>query len=179
MQGSLSSRLRVKALAASEDSRQGSDCHLPTLCRLEEVMSWFARKRILVPFDFSDEAHQAVDTALEMAISGAEVQVIHVAADLAVASPEVVWETQTEGLRTQKITHRFREEFAADKYRDLEFSVGFGDPGHGITDHAEKMAADLIVMPSHGRTGIKRLLIGSVAERVVRLAHCPVLVLRK
>ena len=43
---------------------------------------------------------------------------------------------------------------------------------------ADEWGADLIVMPSHGRSGVKRLLIGSVAERVVRLAHCPVLVLR-
>ena len=44
---------------------------------------------------------------------------------------------------------------------------------------AQEKHAELIVIPSHGRTGITRLLIGSVAERVVRLAHCPVLVLRK
>ena len=47
-----------------------------------------------------------------------------------------------------------------------------------ITELAAELKADLIVLPSHGRTGLKRLLIGSVAERVVRLAHCPVLVLR-
>ena len=62
---------------------------------------------------------------------------------------------------------------------DVIFQVQFGDPGHGITDYAEEVGADVIVMPSHGRTGLRRLLIGSVAERVLRLAHCPVLVLRK
>jgi nucleotide-binding universal stress UspA family protein len=54
-----------------------------------------------------------------------------------------------------------------------------GEPAHGIADYAQDKKAELIVIPSHGRTGITRLLIGSVAERVVRLAHCPVLVLRK
>ncbi|HCK41739.1 MAG TPA: hypothetical protein DHW22_08920 [Planctomycetaceae bacterium] len=49
-----------------------------------------------------------------------------------------------------------------------------GDPGHNITDYAKEIGAGLIVMPSHGRTRLKRMLIGSVAERVVRLAHCPV-----
>ncbi len=43
---------------------------------------------------------------------------------------------------------------------------------------AEQLHAELIVMPSHGRTGLSRLFIGSVAERVVRLAHCPVLILK-
>jgi nucleotide-binding universal stress UspA family protein len=46
-----------------------------------------------------------------------------------------------------------------------------------IAEYAKKKKADLIVVPSLGQTGLKRLLIGSVAERVVRLAHCPMLVL--
>jgi nucleotide-binding universal stress UspA family protein len=56
--------------------------------------------------------------------------------------------------------------------------VRFGDPGREIAAHAEELHAELIVMPSHGRTGLSRLFIGSVAERVVRLAHCPVLILK-
>ena len=60
----------------------------------------------------------------------------------------------------------------------MKIDVEIGDPGHRIADVAAKLGADLIVMPSHGRTGIERMLIGSVAERVLRLAHCPVLVLR-
>jgi nucleotide-binding universal stress UspA family protein len=57
--------------------------------------------------------------------------------------------------------------------------VRIGDPGHEIADCAAEIGADLVVISSHGRKGVKRLLIGSVAERVVRLSHCPVLVLRK
>ena len=60
----------------------------------------------------------------------------------------------------------------------VNLEIEFGDAGYRIADHAKQLNADLIVMPSHGRSGITRLLIGSVAERVVRLAHCPVLVLR-
>ena len=65
------------------------------------------------------------------------------------------------------------------KYRGVHTAVLLGEPAHGITDYAQEKGAQLIVVPSHGRTGLTRLLIGSVAERVVRLAHCPVLVLRK
>ena len=50
---------------------------------------------------------------------------------------------------------------------------------HEIADFAQEKKAELIVLPSHGRTGLTRLLLGSVAEKVVRLAHCPVLVLKK
>ena len=54
-----------------------------------------------------------------------------------------------------------------------------GDPGLMIADYAADVQADLIVMPSHGYHGVKRLLLGSVAERVLRHANCPVLVLRR
>jgi universal stress protein A len=56
--------------------------------------------------------------------------------------------------------------------------VLFGDPGQQIAIFAKEMKAGLIVMSSHGRTGLAHLLIGSVAERVLRLASCPVLILR-
>jgi nucleotide-binding universal stress UspA family protein len=52
------------------------------------------------------------------------------------------------------------------------------DAATGIVKEAEKIEADLLIVGSHGRTGLRRVLIGSVAERVMRLAHCPVLVIR-
>jgi nucleotide-binding universal stress UspA family protein len=54
-----------------------------------------------------------------------------------------------------------------------------GDPGLIIADYADEVHADLIVIPSHGYHGVQRLLLGSVAERVLRHANCPVLVLRR
>jgi nucleotide-binding universal stress UspA family protein len=66
----------------------------------------------------------------------------------------------------------------SDTYNQIDVAVAIGDPGHEIADFASNVGADIIVLPCHGRTGLKRLLIGSVAERVVRLAHCPVLVLK-
>lgn len=140
-------------------------------------MNWLTNKKLLVPFDFGEESRQAVDTALEMT-SAANIHVIHVAPDLAVASPEIVWDTHTDEVREKNIQQSFQKGFAEDKYRGISFRVSFGDPGHGVASYANEIAADLIVMPSHGRTGLKHLLIGSVAERVVRMAHCPVLVLR-
>jgi nucleotide-binding universal stress UspA family protein len=57
--------------------------------------------------------------------------------------------------------------------------VRLGDPGLDITEYADEIQSDLIVIPSHGYHGVKRFLLGSVAERVIRHAHCPVLVLRR
>ncbi len=141
-------------------------------------MNWFTGKKILVPIDFGEDSRRAVDTALEIATSPADVCAIYVATDLAVTSPEVIWDVQTDEIRSTNIEKNFHKEFAAEKYRAIQFFVAFGDPGHGIADYAALIAIDLIVMPSHGRTGLQRLLIGSVTERVMRLAHCPVLVLR-
>ncbi len=142
-------------------------------------MNWFNDKKLLVPFDFSEESRQAIDEALKMASTAADVFVVHVTPDMSVASPEVVWQTISDDSRRESIERSFRKEFTTDKYRNLHFHVSIGDAGHGIASYAEEIAAEVIVMPSHGRTGLKRLLIGSVAERVLRMAHCPVLILRQ
>ena len=72
----------------------------------------------------------------------------------------------------------FASRFAQTPFEKVDFQVRFGDPGREIAALAEELHAELNVMPSHGRTGLSRLFIGSVAERVVRLAHCPVLILK-
>ena len=141
-------------------------------------MNWFDGKRVLVPIDFGEQSQKAIDAALQMAPSTNSIYVVHVSPDLTVSSPEVVWDTLTDEVRRENIEKAFHKRFAAAKYHDVNFHVLFGDPGHRISAYAEEVAADVIVMPSPGRTGLKRLLIGSVAERVLRLAHCPVLVLR-
>ena len=63
-------------------------------------------------------------------------------------------------------------------YAGVVREVLVGDPGTVCADRAESLKADLIVLPSHGRSGISRLLLGSVTERIVRLATRPVLVLK-
>ena len=141
-------------------------------------MNWFENKKVVVPIDFGDQSHEAVDAALEMLFRPQDIHVIHVASDLAVTAPEVVWQEISDEARRSNIEESFKREFSERKYHNLSFHVAIGDPGHKIAEYAEEIGADVIVMPSHGRTGIKRLLLGSVAERVLRLAHCTVLVLK-
>lgn len=142
-------------------------------------MSWFKGRKILVPIDFSDEADAAVDTALELAPDAGGVLVLHVAPDLNVLEPGIVWGEINDESRRENLVKSFEQRFADPKYKNLKFEVLFGDPGHQIAEYAKDVNAGLIVMPSHGRTGLSHLLIGSVAERVVRFAQCPVMVLRK
>ncbi|MCA9240469.1 MAG: universal stress protein [Planctomycetales bacterium] len=139
------------------------------------------RKKVLVPTDFSPQADRAIVNALEMASDPADVSVIHVAPPMAsypVADPAIVWESITEEVRAKRIEESFRQHIKDPRAEQTHFQVEFGSPAEEIVGYAEKHAIDLIMMPSHGRSGLQRLLLGSVTERVVRAAHCPVLVLR-
>lgn len=141
-------------------------------------MNWVPKKKVVVPFDFSDESIEALDTALSLVENPASVHVVHVLPELSLGEAGVIWDEIKNENRIEHASEAIAAKLSDPKYAELKIDVQVGDPGHRIADVAEKLGADLIVMPSHGRSGIKRLLIGSVAERVLRLAHCPVLVLR-
>lgn len=142
-------------------------------------MGWLPKSKIVVPVDFSEGSVQAVDDALSLVSGPANLYILHVLAVLEPAEPGVIWHTVDDESRKHHVVQALNERFADARYRGLNFEVAFGDPGHEITDYAQRIGAELIAMPSHGRTGLSRLLVGSVAERVVRLAHCPVLVLKR
>jgi nucleotide-binding universal stress UspA family protein len=139
-------------------------------------MAEFSANKIVVPIDFSDESFAAVDVAIDLAGDASNVTAVHVLQDHHERDllTDAVDHAKRRSLTEQTLHRRFDD----PQHRQINIDVEFGDPGHRIADMAELRHANLIVMPSHGRTGLQRLLIGSVAERVVRLAHCPVLVLR-
>ena len=142
-------------------------------------MSGFQAKTIVASVDFSDESFAALSTAVDIASSPSDVHVIHVIPQLNVAEAGVIWLEIDESTRKQHAAEALRKGLTDEKYSQVQMDVEVGDPGHRVTDFAKRISADLIVMPSHGRTGLSHMLIGSVAERVVRLSHCPVLVLKK
>jgi len=142
-------------------------------------MNWLPRKNVLVPFDFSDDARAALATARELTNDPGKLHVIHVLAAMEVTDPGVIWETIDDQSRCQHAEEALRLEMGRQNVDDqVQIAVRFGDPGHEIVAFADEIDAGLIVVSSHGRTGLHHLLLGSVAERVVRLAHCPVLVLK-
>lgn len=140
-------------------------------------MSLQLGKRVIVPIDFGDLTEMAIDAGVEAADSLDAVTIVNVAPDLTVLEPGVTWGEVSDESRREELVKLFRERYP--KYSQARFEVLFGDAGHQIARYAEQHDATMIVIPSHGRTGITHLLIGSVAERVIRFAHCPVLVLRK
>ncbi len=141
-------------------------------------MNPFSEGTVVVPVDMSPESLAGVDVALQIADAPDRIHVL-----LVLHEPQ----PEHHGALGEAIDHaKWRNEaleqlgacLAAEEYSGLKLCVDFGDPGHRIAEHAEAIRAKLIVMPSHGRRGIKRMLVGSVAERVTRLSQCPVLVLR-
>lgn len=142
-------------------------------------MAWLPKKLVIVPYDFSDEARNAIDTALQLVASPADVRVVYSMQDLSPLEMGEMWNSVDDQVRREHGLKAMREKLSDEHLGQVMLDVVFGDPGHAITNYASDAKADLIVLPSHGRTGIGRLLIGSVAERIVRYAHCPVLVIRR
>lgn len=142
-------------------------------------MTWCPKQCVVVPIDFSNESFEALDVGLQLVASPADVRVVHVLQDIAPLEAGEVWGVPDPQVRIQHVAQALKGRLGEPRYEGVHVEVVLGDAAHGITNYAAEVKADLIVIPSHGRTGITRLLIGSVAERVVRLAHCPVLVLRK
>lgn len=142
-------------------------------------MSLLNKDRVLVPIDFSEASFNAVTETRAFVTDASNLYILHVLTSLHQGEPGVMWKTVNNETRKQHVEEAFARRCQGPEYRGVHFSVLVGNPGEKIIDYANTNDINLIVIPSHGRTGISRFLLGSVAERVVRFAHCPVLVLRR
>lgn len=141
-------------------------------------MSWLQKSCVIVPIDFSADSFAALDPALAFVERPEQIHALHVLYRLPVAEPGLLWESVNESQRQQQAYQALHSNLKFPPYQGIRPAIATGDPSSEIIDYAHTHQADLIVMPSHGRTRISRFLLGSVAERVVRHAHCPVLILR-
>jgi nucleotide-binding universal stress UspA family protein len=137
---------------------------------------------ILAATDFSEHADHALDYAVELAAQlGARVHLVHAISIPPIGLPEA---TVVDGVPLiERVTAEAEEalEVRAARYRDrteLDVHLDVGDPREVVDQIAKRIGADLIVMGTHGRRGVKRVLLGSVAEAIVRTAPCPVLTIR-
>jgi nucleotide-binding universal stress UspA family protein len=160
---------------------------------------------ILVPTDFSDPAHQALRYATEeAALHRARVTLLHVLAAhggtdvyYVTGSPERSAQGRFDPIAGGRlggpppsqptVVRRDLGDEALTQLNDLipeafrgawQAETAAGNPADAIVRLAEERGVDLIVMGTHGRTGLQHVLLGSVAEKVVRLAPCPVLTVR-
>jgi nucleotide-binding universal stress UspA family protein len=135
----------------------------------------------LVPLDFSRGSEKALDHALKLARERpAKVIALHVVpAEL--IYPPTGGRFDFYGLMQRDAREKFRKLAKRKRLRpkDCELALARGaDFADVIVRHAKKLRASMIIMGSHGRTGLRRLLLGSVAERTLRYAKCPVLIVK-
>jgi nucleotide-binding universal stress UspA family protein len=143
-------------------------------------------KRIIVPIDFSPSSRLALEHAKALVTKfGGVLEVVHVVEERVVTGP---WPAEGHAMSPQIeeallrnaehallacLTKEERNRYGAT------LTLLTGPPAMTIVEHAASCRADLIVMGTNGRSGLSHLLLGSVAERVVRTASCPVLVVRE
>ncbi len=146
----------------------------------------FPPRRILVPHDFSDQSRKALTYAVQMALEvSASVVVLHVGPPIptfayplpeATALQTAQW---TETLRERQESARLALQEEIQPWVDrVEFATQFeeGEATDAIVRVLQETGCDLIVMGSHGWTGLRRAIIGSVAEKTARRAQAPVLI---
>jgi nucleotide-binding universal stress UspA family protein len=144
-------------------------------------------KQILFAADFSESSREAFRISCSLASEcDSRTVVLHVLEAPHVAEEPVYLgdlsvpyiRPETNTTYTEPVEKRLRRFYAPDRPIQIEYRTRGGLPAEEILRAAEENESDLIVMATHGRSGISRLLAGSVAESVLREAHCPVLALR-
>lgn len=139
-----------------------------------------SEKTILVPVDFSKGSDRAVSQAEQLAVAlGAEIELFHAYQLPVFALPDST--VTVSPTYVADLTERATREL--ERYRDTLTTKGLkasvklleGNPADAIVERAERLGASMIVLGTHGRSGFRRFLLGSTAERVVRMATVPVL----
>lgn len=130
-------------------------------------------KQILCPIDFSEFNESANEHASALAkANGARIVYLHV------AQPEIPYASyayinvEDEEKEAMRMLHELKPTVEGV---EASYAVEFGVPAEQIVQYANENDIDMIVVGTHGRTGLRRVLMGSVAEAVVRKAECPVL----
>jgi universal stress protein A len=174
-------KIESQKAGGKSEAKKRSDISAPAI----ETESWlqphpnFRLKKLLVPIDFSEVSTKALQYAIAFAREyGSELILLHVVqpALLIPEGPVAMMELETRV-----------ESEAAARLRQLEKGVKgipcrslvcVGSAAKEVVAEADRQEVDAIVMATHGRTGLARTFIGSVAEKVIRNADCPVLVVR-
>ena len=140
-------------------------------------MAWHIDAPVIVPFDFSDHSRAAFQRALQIT-DPENIHVVHVLPVFTPTEPGVGWGLIDDAQRFTQANKGMENEMSPEHYPGINFHVLLGEPGTVVPDLVNELDAELVVIGSHGRTGISRLVVGSVAEQVFRCSPCPVLVIK-
>ncbi|WP_425616685.1 universal stress protein [Anatilimnocola sp. NA78] len=137
------------------------------------------KTKILIPVDFSPGTTQAVELATSLARDrDGELVLLHVEEPSLSYTGGGEFYCGLEGPRREQLRALLDKILVTDPEMTVQRHLTVGMPAPAIVEFALKHDVDYIVMPTHGRTGLHRLLMGSVAEEVVRKAPCPVLTVK-
>jgi nucleotide-binding universal stress UspA family protein len=140
------------------------------------------KPRIMVPFDFSDTADAALAWAADLRATtgGPPLEIVHAVDARPLGTPELqinpVLPDENETRRLEQTMRDAAKRHGAEANVHIIFQAD--DVPRILIDAARELRADVIAMGTHGLTGVRRLLLGSVAEHVVRHASCPVVTVR-
>lgn len=159
----------------------GVECNKRGLL-LFELESAMKLRAILCPTDFSTSSEEALAYGSYLAEeTGARLYLLHVVDESAAYTTEYTGMGYLADF-TQQIEHEAQHLLEAisppSAVVEFERHLLLGSPARTIIEFADEHEVDLVVMGSHGRTGLSRLLLGSIVDTVVRTAHCPVLTVR-
>jgi nucleotide-binding universal stress UspA family protein len=136
--------------------------------------------QVVVAYDFSPSAEEALMRAVDVAARAPQ-HILHVVCALDPGgSVRHIKAEQAENVQQQATEHVAAAFAGRSTESEVQFFVHarIGKPAEEILDLAREVGADLLFIGSHGKTGVERFLLGSVSERVVREAQCPVMVVR-
>lgn len=135
--------------------------------------------RILLATDGSEAAGRASQAAVELADkTGSELHVVHVGPNVPVTLAHSSVDAERVRQQSRDLLGRQLDQFRNQTENRVEAHLRLGAPASGIIEVAEEIGAGLIVMGSRGLGGVRRALMGSVADSVTRHAHCAVMVVR-
>jgi len=167
--------------SVTEEVVRKAGCPVFTIQAEVERTPGQAVRRILVPVDFSEASEAAVRHATEIAQTyGAEVHLLHVVEEVLYPS---AYGVTPPSMSSQNVVVRVEEalgKMAREKigYEHVQVSATVGYAPLTILDYVEENEIDLVVIATHGRSGLDRVLLGSVAERVIRQSPVPVFVVK-
>ena len=172
-------RLLIGSVA--EEVLRAAPCPVLTVRSQQDVAPAWSARNILVPIDFSDASLDALRHAKELALTyGAQITLLHAVEEVVYPSAYGVEPASLPGPQVIDRVEQNLAELAETEigYEHVVVQASVGYAPSTILDHTDENDVDLIVTATHGRTGIGRMLLGSVAERVVRRAPTPAFVVK-
>lgn len=167
--------------SVTEEVVRKAPCSVFTVRADADVTPGQAVRRILAPIDFSEASDAAIQHAKEIALTyGAEIHLLHVVEQPVYPSSYGI---DTVSFPTQEVLDRVESQLANTAreeigYEHIVVEAAVGHPPTSIVDYVEAKEVDLVVIATHGRTGLDRMLMGSVAEHVLRHSPSPVFVVK-